>query len=175
MDIMDKEQCAAIWEQYEPYLRRIAGIKLQSCPDAIDDMIAEVFLALCKKVEESGYPENSKAWLYGTLNHLINGKYRELYKEKEHTIVLTEQEYKLPYGEDFVGDIEDEWLLEQVRSVMEQELSEREKTLLRLLYDDELSEKQAAGKLGLSDSAVKQQHYRLRRHIRAIAKKLMKS
>lgn len=173
MEVIDKEQCAAIWKQYEPYLRKICTVKLRNHPDEIDDIISEVFLALCKKVAESGYPEKPKAWLYGTLNNFINGKYREIYKEKQNTVDITEKEYILPYGIDFVDEIDDDLLLEQIKNALEKELSEKEKILLRIIYEDELRMKEIALLYQTSESAVKQQHYRLCKHIRAIAKKFI--
>lgn len=164
-------QCAELWNKYEPDLRRLCGLKLQSYADEIDDVISETFLALCKKVTESGPPENPKAWLYGTANNLINLKFRKLYRAKEKTVSLSDKEYELPYSHDFAEEIEDNLLIEELKSELEKELSEQEKALLRYIYDDGLKMKKIAEILHTTEAAVKQKHYRLCNKIRKTASK----
>lgn len=137
--------------------------------------MSELFLALCTKICDDGYPVNPKAWMYGTLSNLINAKFREVYKEKKHTADMTNKEYLLPYGDDFTQDIEDEMFIEQVKEALEDELSDKEKNLMSLIYDEELMLGEIAERWQTTETAVKQQSYRLRRHIKAVAKKFLKN
>lgn len=173
METEYKNICTELWDEYEPNLRRLCRIKLQSHPDETDDVISELFLFLCKKVSESGPPENPKAWLYGTANNLINLKYRKIYKDKEIITSSSAKEYELPYTNDFTDEITDNLLIEQLNNELEKELSEQEKALMKFIYKDGLKMKEIAEILKTSEAAVKQKHYRLCRKIRKTANKLL--
>lgn len=172
MESIENLQCAELWNKIEPGLRKLCIAKLQSAPDEIDDIIAEAFLALCKKVSESGMPENPNAWMYSTVNHLIISKYRKQQQDKSK-IVNINSFNGLPLDYDLAKEIEDRLLLERLKDVLEKELSEQEKLLLRLIYDDELKMKEIADILHTTETAVKQKHYRLSKNIRNIAKKIL--
>ncbi len=103
MNIEKQKKCEELWNQFEPQLRTVCRVKLRSHPDNIDDVISDVFTALCEKVNKDGLPEKPKAWLYGTLNNKINLKYREIYKIEEKETSLSCKEYELPYEVDFIN------------------------------------------------------------------------
>ena len=67
-----RDKCEALFRQFEPQLRRICRVKLRGRPDDTDDVISDVFTALCEKFEKDGAPDNPQAWLYGVLNNKIN-------------------------------------------------------------------------------------------------------
>lgn len=171
METVDNIQFVELWNQYEPRLRQMCNIKLQSVPDEIDDVISEVFLALCKKVNESGLPKNPKTWLYGTLNNKILKEYEKIYKEK--AISMADIEYILPSSIDFIEEIEDKSFLDNLIKICEKELTESEKTLLLYVYKERLTMKEIAEILHSSEFAVKQKHYRLCKHLRKIAERIM--
>ena len=57
--------------------------KMHGYEAEIDDIIAEVYLALCNHTSKEGPPIYEKAWLYGTLKNLINQNFRDKYKKKK--------------------------------------------------------------------------------------------
>lgn len=164
-------QCTELWNKVEPDLRKMCKVKLQSSPNDIDDVISEAFLALCKRISENGWPENPSAWLYGTVNNLIKLKHRKLQKEKEKVISITDKEYEIPLDYDFTEQIEDNLMIEMLECDIEKQLSEQEKMLLRFIYIDKLKMKEIAKILHTTETAVKQKHYRLCRHICETVKK----
>lgn len=172
MDTIYQKICTELWAQYEPNLRRLCKIKLQNYPDETDEVISELFLALCRKVSESGPPDNPKAWLYAAANNLINLKYRKIYKDKEKTVSLSDREYELPYTNDFADEIEDNILVEQLKEDLDKELTQQEKAFLGYIYQDGLKMKDIASLLNTTEAAVKQKHYRLINKIRKTAKKI---
>lgn len=165
--------CNELWKQYEPRLRQLCSIKLQSMPDEIDDVISEVFLALCKKIDESGLPDNPKTWLYGTLYNIIAKKYKDIYKKRERISDLTAIEDISSSNTDFVEEIEDRSFFEHLKSICDKELREKEKTLLKYVFEDDMTTKEIAEILHISEFAVRQRYHRLCEHLRKIVAKMM--
>lgn len=172
METVGERQCSELWSEFEPRIRSLCKVKLHSCPDEIDDVVSEIFLALCRRVSESGPPENPKAWLYGTANNLICMKYREIYKDRERTESLSCREYGLAFTNDFSEEIENRRFLEQLGQKLEDGLSEEEALLFKLIYEDEMKLKEAAKVMNITEAAAKQRHYRLCNKIRKTAKEM---
>ena len=174
MNESENRQCAELWNEYEPQFRKLCSIKLQSAPDEVEDVISEAFLALCKKVSESGMPKKPRAWLYKTVNNLINLKYRELGKKSRKTVSLTGKEYYLPFNRDYFEEIEDNILLEKLKAALNEKLSDRDKKLIKYIYEDKLKMREIAEIFQTSESAVKMAHYRLCRLIQETSDALFK-
>lgn len=169
MKSVNDDICSELWHQYELQLRKICNIKLQSCPSEIDDVISEVFLALCKKVNSDGVPDNPKAWLYATLRNIINSKYREVNKHKKLKSKLANKEFELPYTYSFENDILDSFLAEKIINTLESEFSELDNLIIKYVCEDKLKMKEVAELLNMSEPAVKQRYYRLCKKVRKIA------
>ncbi len=174
METIDTKICEELWKQYEPRLWAMCRIKLQSMPDEIDDVISEVFLALCKKIDESGPPENPKTWLYKTLYNRIAKKYNDAYKARERLSDLTAFENSLPSGTDCVEEVEDCVLFEHLDCVCKDKLKDKEKTLMKYFFEDGLTTKEIANILHISEFTVRQRCHRLCVHLRKIADKIMR-
>ncbi len=146
-------------------------LKLQSIPDEIDDVVSEIFLALCNKVDKSGLPENPKTWLYGVTKNLIKKKYKKSYRERQTIVSLTDFEGTTTDDWDFVKEIEDRNILYQLMDIYDGKLKEKEKALLKYIYIDHLKMKEIAEIFHTNEQAVKQKYYRLRKRMYKIAKK----
>lgn len=169
---MNNSELKKYWEDYEPDIRRICKIKLRSCPNEVDDVIQEVFLAFCKKVKTDGIPEKPKAWIYGTFRNILNLKYREIYKRQEHERSLTDKDYELPYEYDFTEMIIMKESVDEINGIINEVTTDSDKKLLKCIYEDNMKMKEAAEILGSTESAVKQKNYRINRRIRkAVMKK----
>lgn len=174
-NIKDMELCEALWNEYEPCLRRICNYKLSGYPSEIDDVIGDVYLALCDKINGSIGIDNPKAWLYGTLNNTIKLKYAEIDRKKKKYVRLESVERELFYSIDFDEvEISDD-LLNEIIDEIYQELLGSEKTLLILIYTKKLKFKQIAEILNTTEGAIKQKHYRLKRKIKMLAKEKLKN
>ncbi len=169
-DTKDMELAETLWKEYEPNLRKICSYKLSGYPSEIDDVIGDTYLALCNAVDKGVEIENPKAWLYGILNNMIKMKYTEINRKKKYCIRLENVENSLFYDIDFDAyELSDE-ILEDVKDNIFDELLESDKTLLTLIYDKKLKFKEISKILDISEVAVKQRHYRLKRKIKKIAK-----
>lgn len=171
METLEEKACTELWYQFEPQLRKLCMAKMQSCSQEIDDVIAEVFLALCKKTAQSGLPEHPKAWLYGTAAKIINAKYKEHYKSLRKVVSMSDREYSLPFADGFESEVLEHVRFEQLQTKLEEELTAEEKLLVRMIYDERLKLHTVAKRFGMQDSAVKQRVYRLRKKIQKIARK----
>lgn len=172
-DEKSMELCEALWNKYEPSLRKICQYKLSGNLSEVDDVIADAYLALCDAIKSNAEISNYKAWLYGTVNNLIKLKYAEINKRKKTYVRLESVEHKLFYDVDFDDfDLTDE-LLDGIITDILQQLLDSEKTLLILIYIKKLKFKEIAEILDTTEDAVKQKHYRLKRKIKRLAKEKM--
>ncbi len=175
MNTTENKICEVLWNEYEPQLRKICRIKLRSCQDEVDDVISEVFLALCQKTDKDGPPEKPKQWLYGTLNNLINLKYREIYKLKDKQHSLDNTEFELPFEENGIEEKIEDIYNNEIKDRLQSFLSKDEYQILNYIYFDKLRMKEIAVLINSTESAVKQKHYRICNKLRKAAKKFEKN
>lgn len=168
MDKKGRKICEQLWTEYEPQIRNVCTAKMQSCLNEIDDVISDVFTALCEQVENHGVPEKPKAWLYGTLNNKIKLKFRDVYKVKENS--LSSQEFRVPYGTDLIEQIVDEVYENQIKDKLQNLLTEDEYKIIYLIHFEKLKMKEIAEIYGTTESAIKQKHYRICNKLRRIIK-----
>ena len=65
-----QELCEKIWNECKDELTKLCAYKLQSCPDDIDDVVAETFFYLCKAVFADEEVFNYKSWMMAVANNL---------------------------------------------------------------------------------------------------------
>ncbi len=163
-----RDKCEALFKQFEPQLRRICRVKLRGRPDDTDDVISDVFTALCEKFEKDGAPDNPQAWLYGVLNNKINLRFRDIYKTAEKETSFDDREYELPYADDLIDKKIDEVYNSEIKNRLQKLLSSDEYELIKAIHFEKLKMKEAAERFGSTESAVKQKHYRICRKLRKI-------
>ena len=163
----ENKKCAELWAEYESDLRNICKAKMHGYEAEIDDIIAEVYLALCNHTSKEGPPIYEKAWLYGTLKNLINQNFRDKYKKEENMAGFSIDQIDLPYQHDFVNDIVDNSAIEKLNTAIS-ELDKKEQTVIKSVYFDDKRMKEIALKLGTTESAVKQKRYRICNKLRRI-------
>lgn len=159
--------CAELWAEYEPSLRNVCKAKMHGCENDVDDIIGDVYLALCNHVAKEGLPTYQKSWLYGTLKNLINVKFREKYRDERHMANFSIDEIELPYKHDFVSDVEDNNSINELNSIIGT-LNKDEQVLIYSTYFDKKKMKEIAKELGSTESAVKQRRYRLCNKLRKL-------
>lgn len=170
MDLKGQKLCAELWQAYEPQLHRLCRYQMKKYPDDADDVISEVYLALCKQVSQSGPPDHPKAWLYGTLNNLVAAKFKQIYKDSQRHVSLDAMEMDLPFDDSFEDIVHDKVVLAALQKRLNQVLTVEELQLIEYIYTDARSMKEIAALTGSTPAAVKQKHYRLVKKIKKIAK-----
>lgn len=168
MNKLENDICNDLWIEYEPQLRKVAKTKLRSCPNEVDDVISDVFVALCEKVSKDEVPEKPKAWIYGTLNNIINLKFREIYKIKEKETGLSDEEYDLPLANDIIEEKIDEIYNDEIKSRLKVLLTEDEYKIIHSIHFDKMKMKEVAKLHNSTEAAIKQKHYRICRKLRKI-------
>lgn len=175
MTVDETKICTEIWDKYKSDLQNVCKVKLNNYPDEVDDVISDVFLALCEQIEKRGIPENPKAWLYGTFRNILNSKYREIYKAREKYVSILEHEYELPYAYDIHSkDILKKIYGDELLQFLKTELNESEYRLMQYIYYDKLKMAEIAVLENSTEAAIKQRHYRLSNKLRWLAKKIEK-
>lgn len=174
MNADENRICNEIWDKYKSQLQNLCMVKLNNYPDEVDDVISEVFLALCEQIVKRGVPEKPKAWLYGTFNNILNSKYREIYKAREKHISLLDQEYKLPCVWNANNNIINRIYEDELQQFLEDELNENEYRLVQYIYYDKLKMSEIAVLENSTEAAIKQRHYRLCNKLRWLANKFEK-
>lgn len=157
----ERKLCAELWEEYEPEMRHACTVRLYGCDENVDDVIAELYLALCNHVSKHGSPRKPKGWLYGTLRNLTNQFFRSKYRQENNILSQSTDEIELPCPNNFVDDVEKNFTIEQLNGIISS-LNKEEQTLLKLFYFEGWKIKEIAVHLGISESATKQKLYRLR-------------
>lgn len=170
MNESQKQLCAELWERYEPQLRKVCNIKLAGPEEDKDEILSEVFLILCKKIDQDGDIEYPQAWLYGTLNNLLKQKYTEN-KRSKVTYVAKYSDIDFPYEYDPLDEIFDRETLEELRDVLKKELTDEEKQLLYYIIYENKSYKEIALLTASNESSIKQRKYRLFNRIKKLATK----
>ena len=162
--------CEKLWGQYEPRLRVICEVKLRSNPDDVDDVISEVFAALCERLEKYGPPDNPQTWLYGTLNNKINLKFRDIYKKREFEKALSAMEIEVPFDQKgtVIDEKIDELYNEEIKARLGELLKKDEYELVTAVYYEHMTYRDVALKLGTTESAIKQKHYRIMKKLRRV-------
>ncbi|QGJ72389.1 RNA polymerase ECF-type sigma factor [Planctomycetales bacterium 10988] len=153
--------------EHEPWLRTIIGARLGE-PQAIDEVLQEVSLAVVKSKSLPTDPEKVAPWLYrvavaqtmlyrrkaGRRRKLIN-RYAEQVPDRP-SVTPSRSPLQRMLAEE---------RQEQVRKAVAQ-LSRRDSEILLLKYMENWSYREIAQKLGVSESAVEARLHRARKRLR---------
>lgn len=166
MDIVTDNSifCDKMWKECFFGLKKMCEYKLSSCPDEVDDVISDVYLALISTVHNKNIPDNPKAWLYSVANNIIKKKYSQLNKQKNQSCSISEQSIdtaKLSVFPDLSDAMISDADIMSMSDKIFSQLSPEEQLLLTYFHYDDKSMKEIAALMNKSESAVKQKHYRL--------------
>lgn len=80
----------AVYREFEPYIRKLCRIKLESTPDEVDDCVQETFAAFAETLNKGIEIKNPKAWLTRVANNIIKDVYSENSKNRKRNTTLDE-------------------------------------------------------------------------------------
>lgn len=161
MNQQNAELFETVYDATFPGLRRMALLRARSVSDA-EDLLQNVYLAFYRQLEKRGGSgiENPEAYL----KTILKSELKKYYRFKAKTEDALPEENVLPSEEDaeeralFRLRVEDVW--QKVKE--EPPLSEK---LFLLRYGYDMSTKEIAGQLGLTDEAVRTRLSRTRKNL----------
>ncbi len=160
----EKINAEKIWQEHSAYIRKFCEYKLQSYPHLIDDCVQEVFLALFKALSDGKEISYPKAYLTKIALNKINDIYKTEEKRRETIVSLDDvnesQDFDFSRTEEISED-ETEKLLEKILST----LTDSEKKLIEDFYIKKIRQKELAKQMNISENALRQQVFRLKRKI----------
>ncbi len=165
--------CENIWKENCIGIKRLCEYKLRSCPDEIDNVISDVYLAFISAVHNKKAPDNPKAWLYAVANNIIKKKYSQINKQKQSNISMSSQDIDnielavFPdLSDEMISDADIMFMADKIFS----QLSLEEQQILTYFHHKNKSIKEIVDIINKSESAVKQKHYRLCLKVRRLIK-----
>lgn len=164
-----------IWQENESYIRKLCNYKLSSHPDFIDDCMQDVFLALITACRDEKEIKNYRAWLTKVTVNKINDFYRDEKKKEEREISLEEENLKASSDFDYsyTEDINEKDLDAHLENILFS-LTDREKELIEDFYQKNLSGREIAEKLEISETNLRQQIFRLKRKVTEKVREIFK-
>ena len=168
------EQTELLWTQHEPYIRKLCQYKLQSVPDKIDDCVQEVFLALMNALRDGNEIKNPKAWLTKVALNKINDIYKDEEKKRQTTVPFEEAYVSEARDFDFSPseDLSEEAIEMHLEKILSS-LSDAERKLIEDFYVKKVRQKKLAREMNISENALRQQLFRIKRKIIKEIKKII--
>lgn len=174
-NLKEIEIAEKIWQENESYIRKLCNYKLSSHPDFIDDCMQDVFLALITACRDEKEIKNYRAWLTKVTVNKINDFYRDEKKKEEREISLEEENLKASSDFDYsyTEDINEKDLDAHLENILSS-LTDREKELIEDFYQKNLSGREIAEKLEISETNLRQQIFRLKRKVTEKVREIFK-
>lgn len=123
-----------LWQDHEPYIRKLCTYKLRSLPDYVDDCVQDVFFDLSDAINKGKTIEYPKAWLTKVANNKIKDIYAQAKKEAEKIVPLESENFDSSY----YGVVNDEYFTieeEQIPVLKEKVINMLDDKEQQLLYD----------------------------------------
>ena len=148
---LDQDALASVFDQYAPaifkYLLRL-GIGSQEA----DQITGDVFVRLLEKIKEGKGPrKNLRSYLFQTAYHLVVDQSRE----RQRTTTLDMADTVIQGSQPVFAMAEDKLLLEKLAKIMERELTEEQRNVIVLRFQEDFSLKETAKIVGKNVNAVK--------------------
>ena len=148
---LDQDALAEIFDEYAPalykYLLRL-GIGSQEA----DQIVGDVFARLLEKIADGKGPSsNLRAYLFQIAYHIVVDQARE----RQRTAPLDVADSIEQEPKSVQTQMEEKLLLEKLSTMMQRELTEEQRNVIVLRYQEEFSIKETANIVGKSENAVK--------------------
>ena len=154
--MQDTEQWfTALYEQNASKMLRYASYKLRNASIA-EELVEEAFVRLLQRREELWEPPNPAGWLWKTLQHLI---LTEVKLARYHREVPLEPALNAAVPEMEVSSLADS---------LPEGLSDSEREILILFYEEELTHQEMSRRLGISEMNSRTRLFRAKNHCKKL-------
>lgn len=148
---LDRDALSAIFEDYAPAIYKYL-LRLGVYPLEADQAVGDVFARLLDKLAEGKGPrKNLRSYLFQTAYHLVVDDARNRQRTASLDVVDTLKEDKLPIQ----AQTEEKMLLQNLAIAMEREITEEQRNVLILRFQEDFSLQETADIIGKSVNAVK--------------------
>ncbi|MDK1079979.1 MAG: sigma-70 family RNA polymerase sigma factor [Anaerolineae bacterium] len=148
---LDREELAAIFDKYAPALYKYL-IRLGIFSQEADQIIGDVFLRLLDKIADGKGPRtNIRAYLFQSAYHLVVDQAREMQRTTPLDVADSVKEEIEPVQ----SQVEENMLLENLSTMIKQDLTKDQMNVIVLRFQEEFSIKETANIIGKKVNAVK--------------------
>lgn len=164
-----------LWQEHEPYIRKLCTYKLKSLPDYVDDCVQDVFLDLSDALDKGKTIEYPKAWLTKVVNNKIKDIYTQAKKESEKIVPLESENFDSSYYgivNDVYFTIEDEQIPVLKEKVINM-LDDKEQQLLYDRYTLNKSISVIAKEYNTTENNIYQKLFRLKQKTKMLIEKVL--
>ena len=164
-----------LWQEHEPYIRKLCTYKLKSLPDYVDDCVQDVFLDLSDALDKGKTIEYPKAWLTKVVNNKIKDIYTQAKKESEKIVPLESENFDSSY----YGIVNDEYFTiedEQIPVLKEKVINMLDDKEQQLLYDRYTLNKSIsviAKEYNTTENNIYQKLFRLKQKTKMLIEKVL--
>ena len=164
-----------LWQEHEPYIRKLCTYKLKSLPDYVDDCVQDVFLDLSDALDKGKTIEYPKAWLTKVVNNKIKDIYTQAKKESEKIVPLESENFDSSY----YGVVNDEYFTiedEQIPVLKEKVINMLDDKEQQLLYDRYTLKKSIsviANEHNTTENNIYQKLFRLKEKTKMLIEKVL--
>jgi len=147
----DEDALTAVFDKHAPVLYRYA-LRLCSDPSEADQIVGDVFSRLLEHIADGKGPQsNLRAYLFQSVYHAIVDRARE----KQRTAPLDIAESFLEDEKSLPTQVEDNALLEELQVAINRDLTEEQRHVIILRFQEEFSLQETAEIVGKNVNAVK--------------------
>jgi RNA polymerase sigma-70 factor (ECF subfamily) len=148
---LDQDALASVFDEYAPaifkYMLRL-GVGSQEA----DQITGDVFVRLLEKIKEGKGPrKNLRSYLFQTAYHRVVDQSRE----RQRITTLDMADTVIQESQPVQSMTEDRLLLDKLAIMMEQELTEEQRNVIVLRFQEDFSLKETAEIIGKNVNAVK--------------------
>jgi len=148
---LDRDALTAIFDEYAPAIYKYL-LRLGVYPLEADQVVGDVFARLLDKLAEGKGPRtNLRSYLFQTAYHLVVDHSRDRQRTAPLDVADTIKEENQPVQ----AQTEEKMLLEKLATAMERELTEAQRNVLILRFQEEFSLQETADIVGKNVNAVK--------------------
>ena len=148
---LDQDALSAIFDEYAPILFKYL-LRLGVSSQEADQIVGDVFVRLLEKLDEGKGPRtNLRSYLFQIAYHLVVDQARE----RQRTAPLDLADSVKEDMEPVQSRTEEKMLLEELSEAMQSELTEDQRNVIVLRFQEDFSLKETAEILGKEVNAVK--------------------
>ena len=148
---LDQDALAKIFDEYAPAIYKYL-LRLGAGPQEADQITGDVFARILEKFSEGKGPrKNLRSYLFQTAYHLLVDDSRV----RQRTAILDVADTVKQESTPVQSMTEEKFLHEKLAKIMKRELTEEQRTVIVLRFQEEFSLKETAEIVGKNVNAVK--------------------